>query len=95
MFNTSHAHRGSPNEIRRLIDNIVYARVLIAEADDDMRAQARLLRLALRDALASAASTAAERDRIAGEALEAAWARLADELRTRPPAGRASLSNVA
>jgi hypothetical protein len=88
MFSTSDIHSATASELRTYIDDIVYARVLIAVGGDDIRAHDRLLRLALRDALARLAPTEQERQRVASEALEAAWARLAAKLENRPRARR-------
>jgi hypothetical protein len=95
MFTTSHTHFAPANQLRALIDDIVYARVLLAVGGDDSHAHDRSLRLALRDALASVAATEEARQQIANEALESAWARLAAELRNQPPVGRDPLSTAA
>jgi hypothetical protein len=95
MFSKSDTHSASASELRSLIDDIVYTRVLIAVGGDDVRAHDRVLRLALRDALARVAPTEQERQRIANEALEAAWARLAAKLENRPPARRAPCVSAA
>jgi hypothetical protein len=74
----------SRRDLRDLVYDIVYARVLLAVDGGDARQRDLPLRLALRDALEQVASTEDERRRIANEALEAAWARLASELGIEP-----------
>lgn len=72
------------HDLRELIREIVYARVLLELDRATLGKHDRPLRLALREALEQLAPTDDERQRIAEEALEAAWARVASEVRLSP-----------
>jgi hypothetical protein len=75
-------------ELRVLVDDLVYARVLVELDRGALGEHDRLLRVALREALEKLAATEAERRRIAEQALETAWARVAAEVRRAPNRAR-------
>ena len=69
-----------PTIARRLLDEIVYQRVLATLEIEGLRERERALREALAAVLAEAADTAEERARLANEAVARAWQRAEDEL---------------
>ncbi len=84
---TLHVNRNAPSrkDLRELVDDIVYARALICLEGGDLRREHDApLRRALRGALDKLATTEAEAQRIANEALEVAWAKVAAELGASP-----------
>jgi hypothetical protein len=84
ITDSSVRRRANRQHLRELVDDLVYARVLVALDRPALGEHDRPLRLALREALEKLAATEAERRQIAEQALETAWARVASEVRLTP-----------
>jgi hypothetical protein len=71
-------------DLRTLIEDIVYARALIATIGGDICEHDEPLQRALGDALAELNASCEEKQAWVDAALEAAWARIGDQLGNRP-----------